>query len=40
MVSLAVEMGRAARVFGAEVEVEPPALEQASRSTMARAGEG
>jgi len=36
MVSLAVEVGRAARVVGAGVEVEPPALEQAPRSTTAR----
>jgi hypothetical protein len=37
MVSLAVEAGRAARLVGAGVEVEPPALEQAPRTTTARA---
>src|SRR4030095_13866814 len=37
MLSLAVEAGGAAGVVGAGVEVEPPLLEQAPRSTTARA---
>ena len=37
MGSLAVEVVRAARLVGAGVEVEPPGLEQAPRSTTARA---
>jgi hypothetical protein len=37
MVSLAVELGRTARVVGAGVGVAPPAPEQAPRSRMVRA---